>query len=158
VNRRLAPIALAAALAVPAGALAQQNPLARYALDDPANIVPGAWNGADLEKRTNCSATQNNGTRGTYAEYDVTFDRTASILGIDEIGITGLRCSYAGTYFPDRFRPAWNGTYNCTDGKSGTFRSQAILATQNALSIRLAIKLTGTETCDVDAILGGSRF
>jgi hypothetical protein len=150
---RFACVALAAAWAA-AGAFAQENPLARHAFDDPASIVAGAWNGADLEKRSNCAAAQNNGTRGTYAEYDVSFDRTRSLLGIEEIGITGLHCTYTGNYSGNR----WNGTYTCTDGKTGNFQSQDVMATRNALSIRLAIKLTGSETCDVDAILGGSRF
>ncbi|HEX4779891.1 MAG TPA: hypothetical protein VH301_04000 [Usitatibacter sp.] len=156
-NRPFACFALAAAFAA-AGAHAQENPLARHSLDYPSNIAPGAWNGADLEKRTNCAAGQNDGTRGTYAEYDVSFDRTRSLLGIDEIGITGLRCTYTGNYFIENDRPGWNGTYTCTDGKTGNFQSKDILATPNALSIRLAIKLTGSETCDIDAILGGSRF
>lgn len=157
--RPVLPLLACAALAAP-GALAQTaaNPLARHADSDPANIVPGAWNGADLEQRSNCTAAQDNGTRGTYAEYDVSFDRTASVLGIDQIGITGLRCTYSGTYGPDRFRPTWNGFYSCTDGKTGNFEATSILATPNAMSIRLSIKLTGTETCDIDAILGGSRF
>jgi len=152
-NCRFACLALAAA-STAAGALAQENPLARHAFDDPASIVAGAWNGADLEKRSNCAASQNNGTRGTYAEYDVSYDRTRSLLGIKEIGITGLQCTYTGTYSANR----WNGTYSCTDGKTGNFQSQDFLTTPHALSIRLAIKLTGSETCDVDAILGGSRF
>lgn len=148
-----------AALAAPVSrAQTAENPIARHLLEDPSQIVPGAWNGADLEKRSNCTQPENNGTRGTYAEYDVAFDRTASLLGIDQIGITGLHCSYSGTYTPDRFRPTWNGFYSCTDGKTGNFQSQSILATTNALSIRLSIKLTGSETCDIDAILGGSRF
>jgi hypothetical protein len=159
-KRILLHFAIACAALAAGGSRAQivENPLARHADSDPANIIPGAWNGADLEKRTNCTASQNDGTRGTYAEYDVSFDRTASILGIDEIGITGLRCTYSGTYGPDRFRPTWNGFYSCTDGKTGNFQATSVLATPNAMSIRLSIKLTGSETCDVDAILGGSRF
>jgi len=159
-NRTIFCFAIACAALAAAGSRAQivENPLARHADSDPANIIPCAWNGADLEKRSNCTASQNDGTRGTYAEYDVSFDRTASILGIDEIGITGLRCTYSGTYGPDRFRPTWNGFYSCTDGKTGNFQATSVLATPNAMSIRLAIKLTGSETCDVDAILGGSRF
>jgi hypothetical protein len=147
-----------AAVFVASPAFAQDNPIARHALDDPTLIVPGAWNGADLENRSNCTATQNNGSHGTYAEYDITFDTTRNVMGIDETAITGLRCTYLGTYAPDRFRPTWTGNYSCTDGKTGTFQSTGILATPNALSIRLAIKLTGTESCSVDAILGGSRF
>ena len=159
-NRKILFFAIACAtLAAPSlRAQTAENPLARHALEDPANVVAGAWNGADLEKRSNCAAVQNNGSRGTYAEYDITMDRVNSVMGITEIGITGLQCNYTGSYAPDRFRPTWTGHYSCTDGKTGDFHSTGILATPNALSIRLAIKLTGSETCDIDAILGGSRF
>lgn len=135
------------------------NPLARHTGDSPSALVGGAWNGADLEKRTNCTATQNNGTRGTYAEYDVTVDRNNSTLGITQIGITGLQCTYTGGYKADPdSRPTWTGHYSCTDGKTGDFTSTEILATSHAMSIRLTIKLTGSESCDIDAILGGSKF
>ena len=141
------------------GAYAQENPLARRSAEEPGNILPGLWNGADLEQRSNCTATQNDGTKGTYAQYDVSFDHLSGNMGIDETAITGLQCSYLGVYNDsDPFLPTWTGTYNCTDGKQGNFHSTGILATPNAMSVRLAIKLTGSETCDVNAILGGSRF
>lgn len=134
------------------------NPAARRADADPRNLLPGHWNGANLERRTNCAAAQNNGDRGTYADYNVSFDRAASLMGIDETALSGLNCTYLGTYVDDRFRPQWNGSYTCSDGKTGTFQSRGFFSTANSMSIRLAIKLSGRETCDVDAILGGSRF
>ena len=154
-RRGLAAIALAA---LPALAQDAVNPLARNADADPRNLLPGSWNGANLENRSNCSATQNNGSHGTYAQYAVSFDLPNAIMGIDETAITGLRCSYLGGYTDDRFRPQWTGNYSCSDGKTGSFVMQKLLATPNEMSIRLAIKLNGSETCDVDAILGGSRF
>ena len=141
------------------GAFAQDNPLARRSALDPRSILPGAWNGANLEQRSNCSAPQNNGNRGTYAAYDVSFDPLAGTMGINETAITGLTCSYIGAYDDtDRFRPTWTGTYNCSDGKTGNFQSTNVLATPNEMSVRLSIKLTGSETCDVNSIVGGSRF
>ena len=146
-------------VALSAHAQEAQNPAARHADADPRNLLPGHWNGANLERRTNCAAPQNNGDHGVYADYNVSFDRPAALMGIDETAaVTGLTCTYLGTYVDDRFRPKWNGTYTCSDGKTGTFQSQLFFATPNAMSIRLAIKLTGRESCDVDAILGGSRF
>ena len=135
-----------------------QNPAARHADADPRNLAEGHWNGANLERRTNCTSAQNNGDRGTYADYNVTFDRVAGLMGIDEVAITGLRCTYLGNYIDDRYRPQWNGSYTCSDGKTGTFLSQTLFASPNAMSIRLAIKLTGIESCTIDSILGGSRF
>ena len=152
-------LALVALVALSAHAQEVQNPAARHADADPRNLLPGHWNGANLERRTNCAAPQNNGDHGVYADYNVSFDRPAALMGIDETAaVTGLTCTYLGTYVDDRFRPQWNGTYTCSDGKTGTFQSQLFFASPNAMSIRLAIKLTGRESCDVDAILGGSRF
>ena len=53
---------------------------------------------------------------------------------------------------------SWSGTYSCGDGKRGTFQSRGILVTPHEISIRLATKLDTTESCDIDAILGGSRL
>ena len=147
-------VALAAALAVPAMAHAQVNPLARAI--DPASLN-GTWNGANLERRSNCSAAQNNGSRGTYAQYDVAVDRQGGMF-IDETTITGLHCTYAGTYRQNGLPLSWSGSYSCTDGKRGTFQSQSILVTPHEISLRLSITLDTSETCDVDAILGGSRL
>ena len=151
-------LAAVAAAAVSAHAQEVPNPAARHPEADPRNLLQGHWNGANLERRTNCASAQNNGDRGTYADYDVSIDRVASLMGIDEVAITGLRCTYLGNYVDDRFRPRWNGSYSCSDGKTGTFESQVFFSTANAMHIRLAIKLTGTESCTVDSILGGSRF
>jgi hypothetical protein len=138
------------------GAAAQSNPLAREGIPDPA-ALGGRWNGANLERRSNCSATQNDGVHGTYAEYLVSIDRINAIMGITENAITGLSCTYLGSY-RQVASPQWSGSYNCTDGKRGDFQSQSFLVTPNEMSIRLTIKLNTSETCDVDAVLGGSRF
>ncbi len=152
---RLYSIFVSIAVLAPAGALAQANPLARAI--DPANLN-GTWNGANLENRTNCASAQNNGSRGTYAQYEVAVDKAASGLFIDETAITGLRCTYAGSYRQDGNALSWSGTYSCGDGKRGTFQSRGILVTPHEISIRLATKLDTTESCDIDAILGGSRL
>jgi len=152
---RLGALSLSIALLAPCGALAQVNPLARSI--DPASLN-GSWNGADLERRSNCSAPQNNGSRGTYAEYNVAIDKPGSGLAIEQTAITGLRCTYSGTYVEERSQLSWTGTLSCSDGKRATFRSRGFLITPNEISIRLAMKLEGTETCDIEAVLGGSRL
>ena len=118
--------------------------------------LDGRWNGADLERRSNCASSQNNGTRGTYAQYDIVHE--APGLFITQTGITGLNCTYSGPFRQEGTRRDWSGTYTCTDGKRGDFTSTGFLVTPNEMSIRLSIKLSGSETCDIDAILGGSRF
>jgi hypothetical protein len=145
------------AMMLPVPASAQENPAARRAPGDVLKLA-GYWNGANLENRSHCNASQNNGSHGTYAQYLVTFDPPASTMGIDESAVTGLSCTYVGPYGGDRFAPSWSGSYSCSDGKRGTFQSTFFLITPTEMQIRLAIKLTGAETCDVDAILGGSRF
>lgn len=116
----------------------------------------GRWNGANLERRSGCSQPQNEGTRGTYAQYDITL--TSESLNVQQTGITGLNCAYTGTLAtPGALRTA-TGNYSCTDGKRGTWRVTDYLARPTEMQLRLEIELNTTETCSIDAILGGSRF
>ena len=153
---RWAAFAVLCAALAPALANAQANPLARRGFGVPF-MLDGRWNGADLERRSNCAASQNNGDRGTYAEYVVSVDLINHNLGVTQNGITGLTCTYLGGYRED-IGIEWSGSYSCSDGKRGTFQSQGFLVTPNEMSIRLAIKLNTTETCDIQAVLGGSRL
>ena len=124
-----------------------------------APSIVGTWNGANLEQRTNCSSSQNNGARGTYAQWDITRNLTDNTLRIRETAITGLVCTYRGGYRVNGVTPEWfDGSYSCSDGKTGTFQSTEFMVTARAFSIRLATQLTGNESCTIDAILGGSRF
>jgi hypothetical protein len=122
--------------------------------------LSGTWNGANLERRSNCTASQNNGTRGTYAQWVIAINTTTqNLMQVQETGVTGLTCTYTGTHRMNGNKHEWvNGAFSCSDGKQGTFNSTDITFSDTALSIRLAMKLGGSESCDVDAILGGSRF
>lgn len=134
-----------------------QSFVARGVRDAPR--ITGIWNGANLERRSNCSAAQNNGAHGTYAQWNITLNSATSAFRIVETGITGLDCTYAGVHrIAGNRHQVTDGTYTCTDGKRGAFTSTDVLVSETALSIRLAIKLSGSETCDIDAIIGGSRF
>src|SRR5437868_4976071 len=120
-----------------------------------APSIAGRWNGPNLEQRSNCNASQNNGARGTYAQWDATLDHVSNRLSIQETGITGLSCTYSGDYRITGNTIEWyNGAYTCTDGKTGNFHSTDFMVSDHAFSIRLATKLTGSESCDIDAILG----
>ncbi len=140
-------------------ALAQDNPLGRgmWGVISQAPIE-GVWNGTDLERRSACTNAQNDGSRGTYAEFDLATDRSAHILAIDEKGITGLTCTYGGTYGGAGETLAWSGHYSCSDGKQGTFTSRSILVNQNALSIHLDVQLDTTETCTIEKVIGAGRL
>jgi len=140
-------------------ALAQDNPLARGLWGEPTDApIEGVWNGTDLERRSSCTSAQNDGSRGTYAEFDLTTDRNAHILAIDETAITGLTCSYGGTYSGAGATFAWSGHYSCSDGKQGTFTSRSILVNENALSIHLDVQLNTTETCVIEKVIGAGRL
>jgi hypothetical protein len=142
------------------GALAAGNPLARGTVapaGTPA-VIEGVWNGTDLEKRTACTHPENEGNRGTYAEFDVSSDRLAHTLGIDQKGITSLNCTYIGPETGSGDALAWSGTYSCTDGKHGTFTSRSILVTANAIAIHLDIQLDTSETCSIEKVIAGGRL
>jgi hypothetical protein len=156
--QRLLPLlAHSAWLAVLAtAALAQPHPLARVP-QPPDTLVNGRWNGVDLERRSACMRPENEGTRGTYAQFDISTDATGA-FAIGQSGITGLNCNYVGRYQVVANRLSAEGTYSCTDGKQGAFRTTSVVVRPTALEIRMAIQLTGTETCAIDAILGMARF
>ncbi|APV51951.1 hypothetical protein BWI17_21130 [Betaproteobacteria bacterium GR16-43] len=121
-----------------------------------APSLAGRWNGANLEVRSGCTAVQNNGNHGTYAQYLITLD--GGTIGIDEATVTGLTCTYMGPYQQNGTTRTASGFYRCNDGKQGNFTATSFLVTPNEMSIRLAIQLTGAETCAIDSILGGSRL
>lgn len=121
-----------------------------------APLLGGRWNGVDLETRSGCNAAQNNGNHGTYAQYDI----NASDAGflIQQSGITGLNCTYTGTFKPGVLPREGTGSFTCTDGKRGDFTAHDFRVTADAFSLLLAIKLAGTEACDIQAKLGGMRY
>ena len=156
-NSRCLAIA-AIAVALPAGG--EDNPAARRNAASLASLV-GYWNGANLENRSNCATAGVNGIHGTYAEYLFSVSPSATgggNLHIHESTVTNLTCDYDGAYADDRFQPAWSGSLVCSDGKQGTFQSRGFLITATEMQVRLQVKLTNSEGCDVDSILGGSRF
>ena len=132
-----------------------QSFVASEVLDD-APRLDGLWNGANLEKRSNCTSSQNNGARGTYAQYDI--GTAGGLFTISETAVTGLTCTYNGTITQDGTQRHAAGTYSCSDGKTGNFTTTGFLLTPTEMQIRMDIKLTGSESCTIDAIVGGSRF
>lgn len=144
-------LALAAALAS-----AQTNPLARF--PPPAiALTDGRWNGVVLERRTGCVNPQSNGTRGTYAQFDVSSD-AAGAFGITQSGVTGLDCNYIGRYQVVDRRLGVQGNMTCNDGKQGTFQTTAIDVNGISLDIQFRMQLTGAETCSIEGLLGLSRL
>ena len=137
-------------------AWAQQNPLARPSAPS-ALALNGRWNGVNLERRSACTNPQNEGNRGTYAQFDVVAD-AAGNLSITQSGITGLNCTYAGRYEASGRALSVQGNYSCTDGKQGAFSSGYAEVHALSFDLRLAIRLTGNETCQVDSLLSMARL
>ena len=138
------------------------NPFARRGVAD-LRSLSGYWNGANLENRSNCTTAGVNGIHGTYAQYLFTvlpsnLANTEGNMLIHETTVTNLTCDWEGPYSNDPFRPTWNGTFTCSDGKQGTFQSRGFLITSTEMQVRLQARWTNNERCDADSILGGSRF
>ena len=150
------PAAGAALLVLCASAAAQENPIARAAPPS-ALAMNGRWNGVNLERRTACTASQNEGNRGTYSQFDVVADLVGN-LSITQSGITGLSCTYTARYQPLGRAFSLQGSYACSDGKQGTFASGHAELHPLSLDMRLAIRLTAGETCTIDSILSMARF
>jgi hypothetical protein len=118
--------------------------------------IGGRWNGADLESRMNCASAQNNGNHGTYAQFDITASET--VFNIQQTGITGLNCTYTGNFRPGVSPREASGSYSCSDGKKGDFTARDFQVGPNQMSMKLAIQLDTTETCSIEANLGGLRY
>lgn len=121
-----------------------------------APFIGGRWNGADLERRSACSQPQNDGDRGTYAQYDVTAGGDG--FSIQETGVTGLACTYNARWKAGMEHREAAGSYTCNDGKHGDFTTTEITVLRTQMSIRMAVKLSGAETCTVDKVIGGARL
>jgi len=154
--RKRAAAALALCAIFPALAIAQANPLARAtpgaAPQASLSGLNGRWNGAYIEQRSGCTTATNNGFHGTYAEW--IYDVTAGFMTLTANAVNGLHCTFSGPLVQD----AWSGEVSCSDGRTGTYSSRGFVITPNEISTRLSIQLTGSETCSIDAIMGGSRF
>ena len=124
----------------------------------PAPALNGTWFGAIIEVRSNCTQSQNNGSRATFGQYEIGMGSGASgALSIFLAGVTGLQCSYGGNFTTNGARLLASGTVSCNDGKRGTWQSTNTLVTARAMSLELAVQLDTTETCTIAATLGGSR-
>ena len=99
---------------------------------------------------------ENNGSRGTYAQFDVSTDASGD-FSVAQTGITGLNCNYVGRLATVDNVPRVQGTYSCTDGKQGSFQTTRIAVDGVSLTIQMGIQLTGTESCTIDGILSMAR-
>lgn len=135
--------------------------ITRFVFGPPPPVVSslaGTWFGAIIETRSNCAQSQNNGGRATYGQYDIGIGAGPSgAISISLAGVTGLQCTYSGTFTTNGARLNASGNLLCSDGKRGTWKSTNIAITAKSMTLELDTKLDTTETCSVTAILGGIR-
>jgi hypothetical protein len=135
--------------------------ITRFVFGPPPPVVPGlagTWFGAIIETRSNCTQSQNNGGRATYGQYDIGIGAGPSgAISISLAGVTGLQCTYNGSFTTNGARINASGNVSCSDGKRGTWKSTNIAITAKSMTLELDVKLDTTETCNVTAILGGVR-
>jgi hypothetical protein len=123
--------------------------------------LAGRWNGADLERRSGCRAAQNDGNHGTYSQLQIAYESTGFTPGpfsMQQTGVTGLTCNYTGTSNIDALGLNASGTFSCSDGKTGTFKTTEVMVGEREMSMQMQVKLNGSETCSIDKTLGGSRY
>lgn len=141
--------------------LSTAKQISRFIFGPLPPVVPGlagTWFGAIIETRSNCTQPQNNGGRATYGQYDIGIGAGPSgAISISLAGVTGLQCTYSGSYSTNGARLNANGNVLCNDGKRGTWKSTNIAITAKSMTLELDVKLDTTETCNVAAILGGVR-
>lgn len=123
---------------------------------DDAPTLGGRWNGASLERRSGCSSPQNEGNRGTYGEHEIF--STDTEFGLRQSTLSGLTCDYVGRWEAAASGRRASGTFRCSDGKRGDFTTTGVLVTRHEMSLNLSIRLHTTETCAIEAVIGGSRF
>jgi hypothetical protein len=135
--------------------------ITRFNFGPPPPVVPGlagAWFGAIIETRSNCTQSQNNGGRATYGQYDIGIGAGPSgAISISLAGVTGLQCTYSGSFTTNGARLNASGAMLCSDGKRGTWKSTNIAITAKSMTLEFDVKLDTTETCNVATILGGVR-
>ncbi|MBL8524728.1 MAG: hypothetical protein JNN20_13640 [Betaproteobacteria bacterium] len=128
-----------------------------------ASSLAGTWYGAIIESRSNCTQSQNNGNRATYGQYDIGMGVGSSgAISIILSGVTGLQCTYSGTFSTNGARISAGGNLSCNDGKRGTWQtsSQAnsVSVQPRNMSLELNTQLDTSETCAIFTVLGGSRL
>lgn len=125
----------------------------------PAPSLSGTWFGSIIEARTNCSKPQNVGNHATYGQYDVVLGSPAQpTITIALYGVTGLLCTYNGTYTTNGTRFAASGTTSCNDGKHGTWQSTSIVVLPRTMTMELNGTLDTTETCVVNSLINAARL
>ena len=125
-------------------------------LRNDAPALTGTWYGTDLERRSGCTKPENDGNHGTSARFEITFGGSSWHIVQTSINTPPTNCDYAGTYDPNTL--VLSGNFTCTDGKTGTLTSNDLMVTPREMSIQATLKLTGSESCTIDATIGGSRF
>ena len=137
---------------------AQQN----FVIRDYLQSVPsmnGAWFGPVLEQWQSCSDPAYNGNHGANATWSVAMfdDVNLSINGTIQT-TPSFACSYTGIHALTGAQHAASGTFSCTNGKAGTWRTSEFTVTDRGLSLigDGDWKQNGV-SCRMKFLLGGYR-
>jgi hypothetical protein len=141
---------------------AWQESKQNFVISDYLQTVPsmnGAWFGPVLEQWSACNDSAYNGNHGANATWSVAmFDGvTLSINGTIETSPT-FTCSYAGTHALIGSQHSAAGTFTCSNGKQGNWRTTDFQVTDRGLSLIGDGNWTQQGiNCQMKFLLGGYR-
>ena len=121
--------------------------------------LAGTWFGSIVEARSNCTQPPNNGNRATYGQYDIIMGPVANpLVSIHLAGVTGLQCTYSGTYATNGARVLANGTLSCNDGRRGNWQSGTIDVKAQSMALIFNVQLDTIETCSIYTVITAARL
>ena len=133
-----------------------------FVIRDFVQSVPamsGTWYGPVLEQWHSCNSGQYNGNHGANAIWSVAmFDNVNLSINVNIQTSPAFSCSYSGTHSMDGPNHAASGTFNCTNGKQGNWRTTELTLTERGLSLVGTGDWTqGTVSCQMRFLIGGYR-
>ena len=137
---------------------AQQNFVIRESLQSVPNMN-GSWFGPVLEQRHSCNDPAYNGNHGANATWSVAMfdDVNLSINGTIQT-TPSFGCNYTGIHALQGSQHAASGTFTCTNGKQGSWRTTDFQVTERSLSLVGDGQWTQAGvSCQMKFLLGGYR-
>ncbi|CAN5357914.1 hypothetical protein BH11PSE11_BH11PSE11_20080 [soil metagenome] len=133
-----------------------------FVIRDYLQSVPsmnGNWYGPVLEQWNNCTDAAYNGNHGANAIWTVGMYDGVSLIIVGNIQTTpGFTCTYSGTHALSGTTRAASGTFSCSNGKQGNWRTSEFQVTDRSLSLIGDGQWTQQGiTCPMKFMLGGFR-
>ena len=133
-----------------------------FVIRDLLTSVPsmsGAWYGPVLEQWYGCSDSAYNGNHGANATWSVAlYDNTTLSINGNIQTSPAFSCSYSGTHAMNGPYHVASGTFTCTNGKQGTWRTSEFNVGDRGLSLIGDGNWTQAGvSCQMKFLLGGYR-